>query len=122
MTLHTFCEGALLGVVVLASWLGALGAWRMREPMQSLHFCTLPATLGMGALTAALFLAHGNSAASWKTALITLILLTINSVGMHASGRAFRARQLGHWEPREGDAFTWVQPTPDEDKQRAGAE
>ena len=114
MTVHTVVEAVLLSTVVLSCWMGALGAWRMREPMQGLHFCTIPAALGMGALTAAVFVAHGNNAASWKTVLITLILLTINSVGMHASGRAFRSRELGHWEPRDGDSFAWVQPTPEE--------
>ena len=118
MSVHSVLEALLLGVVVLSCWLGAIGAWRMREPMQGLHFCTIPAAAGMGALTIAVFLEHGNNAASWKTVLITVILLTINSVGMHASGRAFRSRELGHWEPRDGDPFEWVQPTPDETRPR----
>lgn len=59
-------------------------------------------------LTIAVFVATGNSAAAWKTLLIALIMIALNSVGMHASARAFRARKLGHWEPRDGDAFEWV--------------
>ena len=102
-------EVILLSVVVFSCWLGALGAWRMKEPMQGLHFCTIPAALGTVALTIAIFVARGSCGASWKTLLITVVLLAINSVGMHASGRAFRSRELGHWEPRNGDAFEWVQ-------------
>ena len=32
----------------------------------------------------------------------------INSVGTHATARAFRARELGHWEPRDGDPIEFV--------------
>ena len=117
MTPRVVTEGVLLAVVVLSCWLGAAGAWRMREPIQGLHFCTIPAALGMGALTIAIFLARGSCGVFWKTLLITIILLVINSVGMHASGRAFRSRELGHWEPRDGDPFEWVQPGPEEEKQ-----
>lgn len=108
MSVKDLIEASLLGVVVLSCWAGALGAWRMKEPMQGLHYCTIPATAGMGAVTAAVFLATGSSAASWKTAFIFLVLVVVNAVGMHASGRAFRARDLGHWEPENQDVFEWV--------------
>ncbi len=97
-------EAALLAVVVFSCWLGTLGMVRMREPMQSLHYLSLPACIGSVALVAAVFLRTGNSQASWKTVLICLVLLAINSVVTHATARAFRTRELGHWEPRPGDA------------------
>lgn len=118
MSFHDIAVSILLGIVVLSCWIGAIGAWRMREPMQGLHFCTVPAALGMVSVNIATFLACGSCGASWKALLITGILLAINSVGMHASGRAFRARELGHWEPRDGDNFEWVQPTPQETNPR----
>lgn len=106
-------QAALLGIVVLSCWAGTLGVWRMQDATQGLHFITIPAAVGTVALTIAVFFATGNGIASWKTLLITAILISLNSVGMHASARAFRARKLGHWEPRDGDEFEWV---------RAGAE
>lgn len=113
MTASTVTQAVLLSIVVLSCWLGALGCWRMRDATQSLHFVTVPAAAGTVALTVAVFLATGNSVTAWKVVLITGVMIALNSVGMHASARAFRARKLDHWEPRDGDAFEWV---------RAGAE
>lgn len=108
MTVHAGAEAVLLGVVVLACWLGVLGMWRMREPTQALHYLSLPASAGSIALTAAVFLEQGGNQAFWKTLLITFVLLAINSVVTHATARAFRARELGHWQPRKGDPFEFV--------------
>ena len=104
-------EAALLGIVVLSCWLGALGMVRMREPMQALHYLSLPACLGSIALVLAVFLRTGNSQASWKTVIICLVLLAINSVVTHATARAFRTRDLGHWEPQPGDGVERVPKT-----------
>ena len=108
MTVHTVAEASLLGLVVLSCWLGALGMVRMREPMQSLHYLSLPACFGSIALVVAVFLRTGNSQASWKTLLIVFILLAINSVVTHATARAFRTRELGHWEPQPEDGVERV--------------
>ena len=113
MTPSTIAQAVLLTVVVVLCWVGVLGMWRMRDATQALHFITVPAAVGTVALTVAVFLATGYSATAWKTLLITAIMIALNSVGMHASARAFRARELGHWEPRDGEQFEWV---------RAGAE
>jgi monovalent cation/proton antiporter MnhG/PhaG subunit len=96
-------EAVLLALVVLSCWVGALGMWRMREPMQALHYLSLPACVGAVALTAAVFVRTGNTQASWKTVIITFVLLAINSVVTHATARAFRTRDLGHWQPLPGD-------------------
>jgi hypothetical protein len=40
-------------------------------------------------------------------------VLGINAVVGHATGRAFRARELGHWEPRDGDPIEFVRDTED---------
>jgi multisubunit Na+/H+ antiporter MnhG subunit len=113
MTASHIAQAVLLTLVVVSCWLGVLGVCRMRDATQALHFITIPAVVGSVALTAAVFVAKGNTLAGWKMLLISLIMVALNSVGMHASARAFRARELGHWEPRDGDEFEWV---------RAGAE
>lgn len=114
MTAHWMIESFLLAIVVLACWLGALGMWRMREPIQALHYLSLPASIGSVALTAAVFVREGNSQASWKTLFIALVLFGINSIVAHATARAFRTRKLGHWEPRNGDPFEFVRDFPEE--------
>lgn len=116
MTASTLVQASLLAVVVLACWLGTLGMWRMRDATQALHFITIPAAVGSVALTIAVFVATGNSASAWKMLLIAAIMIALNSVGMHASARAFRARQLGHWEPRDGDTFEWVRRDAEEER------
>lgn len=118
MSANSIVQAILLGVVVLSCWLGALGMWRMREPTQAMHYLSLPASAGAIALTIAVFLAQGNHQASWKTLLIALILFAINSVVTHATARAFRARQLGHWEPLDGDPMEFVRDSQEyEEKQ-----
>jgi len=106
-------EDALLILVMLLCWLGVLGMWRMKEPMQALHYLSLPATAGAISLSIAVLLSQGLGQAFWKALLIAFILLASNSVVTHATARAFRARQLGHWEPLDGDRIEMIE----EDKQ-----
>ncbi|MGB8479591.1 MAG: monovalent cation/H(+) antiporter subunit G [Acidobacteriaceae bacterium] len=108
MTAHSIVENCLLVLVVLACWVGAIGMWRMREPMQALHYLSLPATLDVFALAVAVFLADGANQAFWKTLLIACVLFATNSVVAHATARSFQARDLGHWEPLDGDPFEFV--------------
>lgn len=108
---HPIAESILLVIVVLCCWLGCIGMWRVREPMQALHYLSVPTSLGVAALTLAVFFAQGSSQIFWKTVLISGILFTINSIGTHAAARAFRARELGHWEPRDGDPMEFVRDT-----------
>lgn len=106
---HPVPETLLLILLVAACWLGSVGMWRMREPMQALHYLSLPASIGGVCLVLAIFVEQGSSQISWKTLLIAAILFAINSVGAHATARAFRSRELGHWEPRNGDPMEFVQ-------------
>jgi monovalent cation/proton antiporter MnhG/PhaG subunit len=101
-------EIVLLGGVVLFCWLGVLGMWRMKEPMQALHYLSLPATAGAILLTVVVFISQGIVQGFWKVVLIALILLATNSVVTHATARAFRSRELGHWEPLDGDPMEIV--------------
>jgi multisubunit Na+/H+ antiporter MnhG subunit len=104
----------LLIAVMIFCWLGVIGMWRMREPMQALHYLSLPACGATVALTAAVFFQTGNSQAEWKTLLICFIFLGINSVVTHATAQAFRSRELGHWQPRPGDPMEFVRERNDQ--------
>jgi monovalent cation/proton antiporter MnhG/PhaG subunit len=101
-------QAVLLAGVVLLCWLGVIGMWRMKEPMQALHYLSLPATAGATLLAIAVLLSQGVGQAFFKGLLIVGILFATNSVGTHATARAFRARELGHWEPRDGDPMETV--------------
>jgi len=56
----------------------------------------------------AIFVGIGPNQAAWKMLLITGILFATNSIATHATARAFRARELGHWEPMDGDPMEFV--------------
>ena len=108
MSLHTLTTDVLLGGVVLTCWVGAAGMWKMKQAIQALHYVSVPASTGIILLAIAVFIEEGNSQASWKTLLIALVVLGTNSVVGHATGRALRARELGHWEPMDGDPIEFV--------------
>lgn len=100
---HRIVLDGLLAVTCASCWIGVLGMVRMREAVQALHFQGVPAIVGMGALTLAIFVQTGWSQASWKSLLILGILVASNAVGTHAAARAFRVREKGHWEPDPKD-------------------
>lgn len=98
----------LLIAVVFLCWFGVLGMWKMKEPMQALHYLSLPATAGALLLTIAVLVSQGFGQAFGKVLLIAAILMASNSIVTHATARAFRARELGHWEPIDGDPMEMV--------------
>lgn len=108
MTARAIAEVALLTIVVLTCWLGVIGMWRMREPTQALHYLSLPSTVGAIVLTIAIFVGIGPNQAAWKMLLIAGVLFATNSIVTHATARAFRARDLGHWEPMDGDPMEFI--------------
>ncbi len=108
MSARILAEAVLLGLVVLSCWVGVTGMLRMREPTQAMHFLGLPACVGSPLLAVAVFVATGNSSAAWKTLLIAGLLLFANAVVTHAIARAFRTRELGHWQPRPGDPVEYT--------------
>lgn len=109
MTIGVVVEDLSLGLVVLLSWLGVIGMWRMKEPTQAMHYFSLPATGGTLLLTLAVLISQGVGELFWKVLVITAVLWSTNSVVNHATARAFRARKLGHWEPLAGDPVEVVQ-------------
>lgn len=109
----------LLGLIVLSCWIAVIGMLRMPHPVQALHYLTLPSTIGVCFLVLAVFLQEGFKPTFYKTVVIAIVLLGINSVVTHATARAFRTRELGHWEPRDGDPIEFVPSThhPQESRQ-----
>lgn len=116
MNVHAIFLDALLGLAVLACWLGVIGMLRMRHPTQALQYLQLPG-VAMFAVTIAMFLETGPSSAAFKAVLIAIVLMGINSVVTHATARAFRVRHLGHWEPLDGDPMEFVPSSHHAEKQ-----
>lgn len=116
MNAHAIAVDVLLGSAVVACWLGVIGMLRMPHPTQALQYLQLPG-VAMFAVTVAMFLDTGPSSAAFKTLLIAIVLMGINSVVTHATARAFRVRRLGHWEPRDGDPIEFVPSSHHTEKQ-----
>lgn len=90
----------LLGCTVACCWVGALGMWKMRTPTQSLHYLSLPCSLGIVVLAAAVVVQEGFGQVGLKTLLIAVLLLGFNTAVTHATARAIRIREIA----RKGQA------------------
>ncbi len=95
MTAQHIAVAALLGLTVACCWIGSLGMWRMREPVQALHYLAVPGSVGGVALAAAVLVQTGLKQTGLKALLIAAMLLGINSIVSHATARAFRLRRSG---------------------------
>ena len=92
-----------LALLVASCWIGCIGMLRMRNATQALHFLALPAAIGGALLPIVYICASGWTSATLKSAAIAFFLIAANSVVTHATARAFRVRELGHWQPESDD-------------------
>jgi multisubunit Na+/H+ antiporter MnhG subunit len=93
----------LLVAVLLASACGAVviaaaGVLLSRTAYQRLHFLGPTATVGVVAVVAAVIAREGLGVAGIKAVLAGVILLVINPILTHATARAARVHERGHWE------------------------
>jgi multisubunit Na+/H+ antiporter MnhG subunit len=112
VTPHNFLEAVLLAGIVASCWIGVIGMLRMRVPMQALDYLSVPACVGSLLLVAAVFVHTGSSSAAWKTVLICLLLLGVNSIVTHATARALRSRESGYWKLLPDDGAEFVPASP----------
>ena len=113
---HPIISGTLLGLAVALAIVCSLGLLVMQDAHQRNQYSAPVVTLSMLFITIAVFLEESDSQARFKVVLIFVLLLTMNSILSHATGRAIRIRQMGHWEPDEKEQIPIV-----EDKGIAGA-
>jgi multicomponent Na+:H+ antiporter subunit G len=78
----------LLGLVVLAAWLGSLALLRLPHALNRLHAVTF-VNIACGVLVSVIgFVADGVSGRSLKIMVAMIILVLAGAVQSHASGRA----------------------------------
>ncbi len=98
---------ALVAVLLIASslltLLCAVGVAVMRDPLQRLHFLSPPTAISAPLLAVAVFLDGQGMQAGLKVSLAALLLVLMNAVATHATARAVRVHQHGHWEPAIDD-------------------
>lgn len=85
--------GALLAVAVLAAWLGAAGAARLREPLVRLHAVAFVNIACGVPLAAAALVTDGISPRSLKVVAAVLLSWLVGAATAHATGRALVKRE-----------------------------
>jgi monovalent cation/proton antiporter MnhG/PhaG subunit len=101
MTHHPLITGLLLGAAVALAIVCSIGLLVMRDAYQRLHFSAPVVTLSMLLICIAVFIEERDSQARIKVVLIYVLMLVMNSVLSHATGRAIRIRRTGHWDARQ---------------------
>jgi len=87
----------VLGVGVAVTLMSCLGVLVMPNVFDRLHYTAPASTVGAFAIVLAIVLREGLSAAGVKSLLVFVLLLITNPVLSHATARAARIRQFGHW-------------------------
>jgi monovalent cation/proton antiporter MnhG/PhaG subunit len=87
----------ILGVGVAATLLSCIGVLVMPNVFDRLHYTAPASTLGAFAIAVSIVVQEGWAAASVKAMLVFVLLVTTNPVLTHATARAARIRQFGHW-------------------------
>ncbi len=87
----------LLGIGIAAVLLSCVGVLAMPHVFDKLHFTSPATTIGALAIALAVVVKEGWSASSLKAMLVFVLLAVTNPVITHATARAARIRQFGHW-------------------------
>ena len=87
----------LLAIGVAVTLMSCLGVLVMPNVFDRLHYTSPATTLGAFTVALAIVVEEGWSAASVKAMLVFALLLVTGSVVTHATARAARIRQFGHW-------------------------
>ncbi len=91
----------LLAAAAASAALTALGVLLSLDVYERLHYLAPAATIGVVCVAAAIVLQEGLDQAGIKAILTGAVLFVVNPILTHATARAARVRQFGHWE-REG--------------------
>jgi monovalent cation/proton antiporter MnhG/PhaG subunit len=87
----------LLGLGVLVTLICCVGVLAMPNVFDRLHYTAPATTVGAFAIALSIVVEEGRSAASVKALIVFVLLLVTNPVLSHATARAARIRQFGHW-------------------------
>jgi monovalent cation/proton antiporter MnhG/PhaG subunit len=89
----------LLAICVVSALVCCLGIIVFQDSYERLHYMATVTTISASALLAAVVVKDGWGQATIKMILNCLVLLLVNAVLTHATAKANRVRELGHWTP-----------------------
>lgn len=96
----------LLSICVLVTLLCCVALITFKDVFDRMHYLAPVTSIAMPALLAAVVVQEGWGQATLKTILVLFLLLLINAVLTHATARAARIRQFGHWLPQETERIS----------------
>ncbi len=99
MSTGTIAVEVLLAICVISAWICCLGMLLLPDLYERLHYMSTVSTVSIFALLAAVVVEEGWGQATIKTILIAVTVFVMNAVLTHATARAARIRELGHWTP-----------------------
>jgi monovalent cation/proton antiporter MnhG/PhaG subunit len=102
----------LLGLGILVTLISCLGVLAMENVFDRLHYTAPATTLGAFAVALSIVVEEGWSAASVKALIVFVLLLVTNPVLSHATARAARIRQFGHWVALRAERVDETEATP----------
>jgi monovalent cation/proton antiporter MnhG/PhaG subunit len=105
---HPIISGCLLGAAATVCVLCAVGLLVMRDAYQRLHFSSPIVSIGIALIVAAVWVEDPQWQSRIKAVLIAIILFLTNATLSHATARAIRLRDLGHWAPRPDEQLPLV--------------
>ena len=103
MSAGTITVEVLLAIGILIALLCCLAVPVMKNRYERLHFMAPVSTVSVTLILIAVIVQEGWGQATIKMVLILLALVFTNAVLAHATARAARVRDLGHWQPAEGE-------------------
>jgi monovalent cation/proton antiporter MnhG/PhaG subunit len=89
----------LLALCVVTTVVCCFALVILRDFYERLHYMASVTTVGTGALLAAVVVTEGWGQATIKAIFVFFLLLLVNAVLTHATARAARVREFGHWTP-----------------------
>lgn len=105
MSSASIAVASALAVGIFTALLCCVGIAVMKNCYERLHFMAPVSTISAAAVLIAVVIEEGWGQAAIKMSLILLVLFLTNAVLAHATARAARVRELGHWQPAEGETI-----------------
>lgn len=99
----TIVAGGLLGVSVLIVAASCLGVLVTPNVFDRLHFLGPASALAPVLVAIAVLLDESLSVASMKPIIVAVVLMLTGPILTHATARAARVRQFGHWVPPDNE-------------------
>lgn len=101
MVHHFYITAPLLALAAALTLISSIGLLCMRDAFQRLHYNAPVVTLASLCIVIAVWVEDPDWQARIKVICIFLILAVMNSVLNHATARAIRIREKGHWPPEQ---------------------